>query len=260
MALKKAERQTVPCTYCGAFIKRLLWNYGKNRPITAFFCTNTCKGQWQRAQREVLGFTQDWLYQRYIVEGLDCVQIGKLVHRDPKQVWRWIQDYGIPTRARGTTGNGPSMPGEQNPFYGKTHSQAFKDAQRARRLQDGHVPYLKNGVHHLKGQPSHLHPTWKGGVTPERQAFYATQEWKDACVVVWHRANAYCERCGKDHRSISTRGRNGFHVHHIVSFAVSALRAMPTNLVLLCRACHLFVHSKANVTREFLEEKEICQP
>lgn len=30
------------------------------------------------------------------------------------------------------------------------------------------------------------------------------------------------------------------------------LRAVPSNLALLCRPCHLWVHSRQNVNREFL--------
>lgn len=113
------------------------------------------------------------------------------------------------------------------------------------------MPYLlADGSHAMKGRTGANHPSWKGGVTPERQAFYASPEWREACCAVWHRADAQCERCTADHRDHSQRG--SFHVHHIVSFAVRELRASVSNLALLCRDCHLFVHSKKNVTGEFL--------
>jgi predicted HNH restriction endonuclease len=118
-------------------------------------------------------------------------------------------------------------------------------------LLDGRVPYLKNGVHWLKGRPSSDHPTWKGGITPERQSFYSSREWKTACVAVWKRADAKCERCKKDHRILGNRGT--FHVHHIVSFRVKRLRSKVSNLAILCAACHRFVHSKKNKKKEFLK-------
>jgi predicted HNH restriction endonuclease len=48
--------------------------------------------------------------------------------------------------------------------------------------------------------------------------------------------------------------RGTFHIHHVVSFMVRELRAEPDNLVLLCKKCHLFVHSRKNKTSEFIKE------
>jgi hypothetical protein len=45
-----------------------------------------------------------------------------------------------------------------------------------------------------------------------------------------------------------------FHVHHVWSFQLRETRANPVLMVLLCRPCHLFVHSNANTTREFLPQ------
>ena len=45
---------------------------------------------------------------------------------------------------------------------------------------------------------------------------------------------------------------NDLHIHHIVSFADTDLRAEVSNLVLLCVKCHRFVHSKNNITQEYL--------
>jgi len=39
-----------------------------------------------------------------------------------------------------------------------------------------------------------------------------------------------------------------------VSFAVRELRAVVDNLVLLCRPCHLWVHSNANTQKLYLKE------
>lgn len=93
-------------------------------------------------------------------------------------------------------------------------------------------------------------PRWLGGVTPERQDFYASRQWKKARTLVWKRDNATCQRCGM-HQSESERG---FHIHHIASFAVKPLRAKVDNLILLCPSCHHFIHSKKNEKREYLQE------
>lgn len=39
-----------------------------------------------------------------------------------------------------------------------------------------------------------------------------------------------------------------------MSFAVRELRAVVDNLVLLCRLCHLWVHSNANTQKLYLKE------
>ena len=96
-----------------------------------------------------------------------------------------------------------------------------------------------------------LNPMWQGGVTPERQAFYTSEDWRKSCSFVWHRDNAICQRCDL-HRDDAPD--MPFHIHHIEPFANKDLRAEPSNLVLLCEACHHFVHSKRNTNRDYLPE------
>jgi 5-methylcytosine-specific restriction endonuclease McrA len=117
-------------------------------------------------------------------------------------------------------------------------------------LARGAVPYLRDGQHWLTGQPGSANGRWLGGVTPERQAFYRTDEWKTAVRAVWARADAHCERCGLDYRLV--RDEQTFHIHHIVGFAVRELRASVSNLALLCPACHRWVHGRQNLDGELL--------
>ena len=94
-------------------------------------------------------------------------------------------------------------------------------------------------------------PAWKGGICPERQNFYNSQEWKDACCVVWGRDSSICQRCG----IAQEKNRDGsFHIHHIVSFEVKELRAEPSNLILFCADCHYWVHSNENINNDFIGE------
>lgn len=190
------------------------------------------------------------LRRQYIDEKQDCVTLGALYERDPKTIWAWLKAAGIPTRGRGTDPRQQFKKGVATRLGAKLtprQRQRVREATIAR----GGVPYLRNGQHWLKTAPPSANPKWKGGITPERQTFYRSPEWKAACVAVWHRADACCERCGLDHRTID-RSHQRFHVHHIASFAVVALRAEPSNLALLCRPCHLWVHSKANTNGEFI--------
>lgn len=225
------------------------------KDVKTHFCGLDCKAEWQRRQRPV---SVEWLRQKYVDEGLDCTQIAALVNRHPKSVWFWLRGSHIETRTRGgKTSPGSFKKGGHNPFAGCSHSDQTRAKIRAARLADGRVPYLKNGIHHLKGKRGAETPNWKGGVTPERQEFYRSEEWKLACKTVWQLADARCEKCRLDHRKID-RSVIKFHVHHIVSFRYRPLRAEPSNLALLCDKCHRFVHSKLNTDRLFLKEPP-CQ-
>jgi len=249
-------RRSVNCSFCGKSIVRQTWNYAKSRKIDNFFCGNPCKGGWQKKQRENLGFDRQWLESEYCVNGKSANQIAREIGRDPKRVWEWIRDYGIQTRPRGTDYGQNFQPGHESPFKGKSHKQETKEKIRQARIKDGGVPFLKDGVHwlHHPDFQNKMHPNWKGGATPERQALYSTEEWADAVKAVWARDNATCQRCGKHHNTEESRGT--FHIHHIVSFQVKRLRSDPSNLILLCKPCHLWVHSKNNIKKDFIKEHE----
>lgn len=231
------------CLECG---KRVRKSWSKSMPGKPTYCSNACKSAYQRRAKPV---DRDWLYQKYIVEQLDCTQIAKLVSRNPKRVWEWLRDYGIETRKRGKTGNHIHSIGKPRSLTPEGRKK-LSDQARAARLADGRKPYLKNGVHHLKGKRGVDTPNWKGGITPERAKVYSTDEWKEAIKAVWKRDNATCQKCGKHHNTAENRGT--FDIHHIIGFEVVELRCEVNNLVLLCEQCHYWVHSGANTERQFL--------
>ena len=194
-------------------------------------------------------FKREWLFQKYIEEGLDCTQIGRIGKRDPKTIWFWLRYYNIATRPRGV--NHTQLPKDGSSWLGRNHKPETRELMRKIALADGRVPFDPAVGPPMRGKHGPETINWKGGVTPERQAFYASMEWRDACCAVWARANALCERCELDSRTVNLKVEP-FHVHHIVSFRVRKLRASVSNLALLCRQCHYFVHSKANSQMEFL--------
>ena len=81
------------CIICNKKIHRRGSQIGK-------FCSLNCKGIWQHQQLPV---TKEWLEQKYILEGMSTYQIANLVHRNPKRVYEWLKEAGIPTRSRGET-------------------------------------------------------------------------------------------------------------------------------------------------------------
>jgi hypothetical protein len=239
----------VSCSECGAALSRYLFRPKDHKRIERFFCDRVCKGRWQEKQHPV---SDEWLKLKYVTEGLDCVQIGAIVGRDAKSVWTWLKIAKIPTRPRGSDKRQHFVKGQKNPFEGCRHTEETKAKMRAIALADGRVPYDPAVGSYMKGRKGALATNWKGGITAERQAFYATEEWREAVKCVWKRADAKCERCGINHNTTKRRGT--FDIHHIVGFAARDLRSVTSNLALLCEPCHMFVHSKKNINRDFIGE------
>lgn len=193
--------------------------------------------------------SKEWLYKEYVIKQRTCNEIAIEVKRDPKSVWSWLKKYNIPTRPRGGPSSSGSFKKGTNLWKGKHHSQATKDKIRQARIKDGRVPYLKDGIHWLKHEGA-ISPNYKGGLTPERQAFYSSLEWVELVKQVWARDNARCKNCDKHHNEDNNRG--SFHIHHIVSFQIREKRTDLSNLVLLCKKCHRWVHSKNNTNQKFI--------
>lgn len=238
------------------------------------FCSLKCKGDWQRTQKPV---DREWLQQKYEVEGLSTYQIATLVNRNPKQVWHWLKDYGIALRERtwdtepntqpyhdpewlraeyvdkkrsaGEIANQFDVEDENILYFLKKFGIKRRNASEVRKVKRWGLSGDQNPMFGKRGKEV---PSWKGGLTPERQAFYSSIEWAKAVKVVWQRDNATCQRCGIK----KERGRKDLlmHIHHVVSFQVKEQRADPANLVLLCATCHRWVHSNDNVNRDFISE------
>lgn len=162
-----------------------------------------------------------WLEHEYIDLGRSSGDLAEQFGITEAAVLHWLRKHGIPRRT----------------------------VAEARSLKHWGASGADNPMWNKRGE---LNPRWLGGVTPERQSFYTSQAWKDACSFVWKRDGATCQRCGlyRDDQPDMP-----FHIHHIVSFAVPELRADPSNLVLLCEVCHLFVHSRRNVDGEYLSQR-----
>jgi hypothetical protein len=133
-------------------------------------------------------------------------------------------------------------------FWLHKHNIPRRSTSQARAIKHWGLTGSKNPMWNKCGE---LSPQWKGGVTPDRQSFYLTEEWKKVCSLVWKRDKSTCQKCNLHRGNLS---RNSFHVHHIVPFDNTHLRATESNLVLLCIKCHRFVHSKRNINNEFIQK------
>jgi len=184
------------------------------------------------------------------VDQWSCAAIAKFLDRDPKTVWAWLKKCGIPIRPRG--GDPASVKGHGNlavsHTIGHKLSKESKEKIRQSRIKDGRLPCMINGVHWLHVYGKERHPRWKGGITPERQKFYATREWQSVARKVWKRDQRTCQRCGKKHDEGIP-----FDIHHVVSFEHATLRCELSNLVLLCEVCHYWVHGPNNTEGSYLK-------
>lgn len=89
---------------------------------------------------------------------------------------------------------------------------------------------------------------WRGGVTLGRKVFNTSMGWRMLCREVYLRDNLTCQRC----LTKFNHDGEGFHCHHIIPFGNKETRLDINNIVLLCKTCHNFVHSRLNTGREFL--------
>jgi hypothetical protein len=161
---------------------------------------------------------KDWLEREYVQNRRSCGDIAREFGVTDESVIYWLRKHDIPRRsvAEARAVKHWGSPGPANGMYGKRGAQV---------------------------------PNWQGGISPLRQAFYSSGDWKRAARIVGARDKGICRRCGK-----GPLGRWDSHIHHVIPFGIESCRADPDNLVTLCRECHAFVHSKANVDREFIEE------
>ena len=190
-----------------------------------------------------LHLDRDWLYQKYIVEELSTYQIGKIVNRNPKNVYNKLKDFGIPTRSRAETiqKNAWWNIGKDHWNKGKHRSEKTKN-KISKTRKERKIPGMQGKSNPMYGKRSH---NWKGGVTPERQRIYATGLWKEIAKTVFERDLWLCQKCGKQN--------NNLHTHHKKAWAdYIENRFDLDNLVTLCKKCHHWIHSKKNINKEFI--------
>ena len=111
---------------------------------------------------------------------------------------------------------------------------------------------LKGKQNGMYGKYGKLSSNWKGGCTPERQAFYSSLEWQKCIKQVWKRDKAICQRC-----KIKKSKEIKFVIHHIESFSIKDKRTNVDNLVLLCAKCHYWIHSRANREKRWLKQRRL---
>lgn len=182
------------------------------------------KGQFVKGthwRKKMPWWNRVWLYDQYINCGRNAKEIAVEGGVGETAILYWLHKHKITRRSMSEV--------RKNKYWGLSGAD--------------------NPMWNKRGE---LNPRWLGGISPQRQAFYTSGKWKAVCSKVWRRDLATCRRCGEKKEK---QPDMPFHIHHIESFANKDLRADAHNLVLLCEACHHFVHSRRNKSREYLPEK-----
>ena len=159
---------------------------------------------------------REWLLREYKDNFKSANEIAKQFGITESTILYWLQKHKIPRR----------------------------DTSEIRAEKHWGLSGKQNGMYGRIGKDN---PHWRGGITPDRQNFYASSEWKKACSAVYKRDNAECQKCGN---------KENLHIHHIISFANNKLRANVDNLILLCANCHHWVHSKDNTNDEYIRKED----
>lgn len=164
-------------------------------------------------------WNKSWLEHQYLTLGLSAGEIADAAGFGRTAIEYWLKKHDIPTRSSGQARAikhwGASGPA--NPMFGRL------------------------------GPAS---PAYVSGSSPERAKLFARTEGKEFRAAVLARDGFTCRRC--DHKP-ETHGV-ALPVHHIKPWARHPeLRYSIDNGVTLCKRCHLWVHSKKNVNREWLQ-------
>lgn len=192
---------------------------------------------------------RDWLTQKYLVEKLSTYDIAAIVGRDPKRIYEKLRDFNIPTRPRGENLRGDDNFMKSSPVHPMLGKRMSPEARAKLSIATSvPKPYLRGKNNGMFGRTGSKNPRYVDGSSPERQRMYVRGEGREFLREVLKRDAYSCQRCGA--RKI---GPKSLHVHHIKPWAGNpSLRFDKSNVVVLCRACHGWVHSRDNVNREYL--------
>ena len=147
------------CDYCEKEFE--LTKTQRLRNNLRHFCSRRCEGKYN--SNNSLHLDKNWLYQKYIVEGLSIYQIAKIVGRDPKNVYNKLKDFGISTRSRAEAllGNSWWALGLTSALIGRHLTESTK--KKISKTKTGkNYPALSGENNGMYGKKGELHPNWGG--------------------------------------------------------------------------------------------------
>jgi hypothetical protein len=183
--------------------------------ISAHKSTEFKKGQHWRERKA--HWDKEWLFEKYITEKMTIPQLAELCGCTDSNISFWINKHQIPFRSISET--------RKIKYWGS-----------------------KGSLNGMYGKTGKLNKNFKGGISPLRQSFYSSLEWKLIVPIIFKRDNYRCRRCNTTH----LHKTNPLHIHHIVSFQYDDLRTEQNNLIILCKKCHNWVHSNKNLNNDYI--------
>lgn len=166
--------------------------------------------------------------------------------RKPYWVKEWLQREYI-EKTRSASDIAKECGGcESNVLYFLCkHGIKCRSMIEIRRLKKWSLSGSTNGMF---GRCGSENPRWKGGVSPLRQQIYARSFWKEIEENVNRRDHGKCVRC-----DASKKGKKAMHTHHIKRWHdYPKLRFVLSNIVIVCRECHQWIHSQQNIHNAYL--------
>lgn len=154
------------------------------------------KGQHWRKPRPF--WSKDWLLEEYSAKGRSAHDIAVAFGVGDTAIHFWLKKHGIATRSTSEARKLKrwGSPGPANPMFGRVGPESSN---------------------------------WRGGLTPLRQRWYSTDEWRSVSRRVRQRDHS-CRLCPS---------KGPTHIHHIEPFAAAPLLNFDEgNLILLCVRCH----------------------
>ena len=115
--------------------------------------------------------------------------------------------------------------GKGNNFYGKTHSDEYKERLKKELTGENNV-------------------NWKGGITPESKLRLSKAEWKKIRLEVYKRDNYKCRDCGVKCTNSKKQTWKTIQCHHLISWREIEKEDID-NLITLCCRCHGKRHGRS---------------
>ena len=99
---------------------------------------------------------KDWLYDQYITQKQDSVQIGRKCNVSNVTIGNWLRKFNIPIRTKKE-----EIIGKNNPFYGKHHTEATKKKMSEVKKGEKSVWF---GKHHTEATKKKMSEARKGHI------------------------------------------------------------------------------------------------
>lgn len=223
------------CDYCGASFRRRKSQLEKSEH---HFCSPMCRGEW--SSENIVGENHhDW--EGGDVE-VDCSWCGDITTVRPAVADRPGENF-CSEKCLGQW-NASKRVGETHPQYDRVKVQCAYCGREKRVKQ--HVAdenqrhfcgYTCMGEWQSENQVGEGNPGWKGG----RPEYYGAN-WPTQREKALDRDDHRCQACGMTSAAHQEQWDEGLHVHHITrfkSFDNSERANELSNLVALCRGCHV---------------------